>query len=118
MKKKRIQKCIGWSKKFVPFECRIVESFFTHISVIGRMKDKGKLPIHFDKKGSIIALVYLGSVNTGGSTQYFNGNTIKNVGEKYIKYYSDMYKYTLVVSIIHYNVQRHGQEIVDASISI
>ena len=75
--KERIKSCIMYSKKFVPFECRIAGSFFTHLSVIGRMKDDGGVTIHFDEKDSITALVHLGSVTTGGSTHYFNGNIVK-----------------------------------------
>ena len=78
---KEIKKCIRYSKKYVPFECRIGGSFFTHMSVIGKLKDKGEVPLHFDEKDCITTLVHLGEVRTGGSTQYFDGNTINNRGK-------------------------------------
>ena len=65
----------------MPFECRISGSFFTHMSVIGKLKDKGEVPTHFDEKDCITTLVHLGSVREGGSTQYYDGNTIKDIGK-------------------------------------
>ena len=76
----KIKKVIYYSKKYVPFECRIGGSFFTHMSAIGKLKDRGEVPVHFDEKDIITTLVHLGEVKRGGSTQYFDGNTIKKVG--------------------------------------
>ena len=65
----------------VPIECRVAGSFFTHMSVIGRLQEKGEVPIHFDEKDTITALVHLGSTSKGGSTLYYNGNTVKDHGK-------------------------------------
>ena len=64
----------------VPYELRVGGSCFTHMSVIGRLQDQGEVPMHFDEKDYITALVHLGNVKTGGSTQYFNGVSVKNHG--------------------------------------
>ena len=68
-------------KTVVPFELRVGGSSFTHMSVIGRMQDEGEVPIHFDEKDYITALVHLGQVETGGSTQYFDGVSLKKKGK-------------------------------------
>ena len=68
-------------KTVVPYELRVGGSSFTHMSVIGRMQDKGEVPIHFDEKDYITALVHLGQVDMGGSTQYFDGVSLKSHGQ-------------------------------------
>ena len=79
-KANEILKYIQESKAHIPYECRISGTFFSHMSVIGRMANTGEVPIHFDEKDCITALIHLGSVTEGGSTQYFNGSTVKDIG--------------------------------------
>ena len=79
-KANKILQLIQDAKKHIPYECRISGSFFTHMSVIGRMGNTGEIPVHFDEKDCITALIHLGSVTKGGSTQYFNGSTVKDIG--------------------------------------
>ena len=69
-------------KTLVPYELRVGGSSFTHMSVIGRMQDKGEVPIHFDEKDYITALVHLGQVDMGGSTQYFDGVSLNSTLKK------------------------------------
>ena len=48
--------------------------------IIGKLDNKGDVPLHFDEKDCITALIHLGKSVKGGATQYYNGDTISNKG--------------------------------------
>ena len=73
------------SKTLVPKSCRICDTFFTHVTVLGRFEDKiFDIPVHVDKKDIITGIVHFGEVSQGGLTQYYDGpseNVYGNVCE-------------------------------------
>ena len=38
------------------------------------------IPIHYDELDLFTALLHLGNASNGGSTKYFDGNTVSNIG--------------------------------------
>ena len=70
------------AKTIIPHTCRISDSFFTHMTVLGNLgkKDCREIPVHTDKKDIITALVHFGSVTDGGFTMYYDGDDEENYG--------------------------------------
>ena len=71
---------IRLSMKKIPLELRIGNSFFTHMTFMGSMSNGAEVPIHFDEKDVITALFHFGCVSENGSTDYFNGCSVKESG--------------------------------------
>ena len=79
---REILKKIILSKNIIPESCRISNSFFTHLTMLGNFNetDGRDIPLHVDKKDVISALVHLGTVSEGGLTLYYNGRSEKKHG--------------------------------------
>ena len=64
---------INKSKK-VPSSCRIADTFFTHMSIIGNLNENGDyVSKHMDKEYFVTALFHVGDPSNGGETKYFTG---------------------------------------------
>lgn len=69
-------------ENIVPNELRISNSIFTHLTVLGDLKDgSGMLP-HLDEKDIITAIFHVGFPSEGGSTNYYNGLSVSESGKK------------------------------------
>ena len=71
---------IRLSKIKIPPELRIGDSFFTHMTFMGTMEKGSEVPIHLDEKDIVTALFHFGSVEEGGSTEYFDGLSVQKPG--------------------------------------
>ena len=69
-------------RTYVPEELRICKTFFTHFTMLGHLEQGEGVPLHFDEKDIITALVHVGDVKQGGATTYYDGLSIKNKGKK------------------------------------
>lgn len=72
-----IMNLVNDAKKYIPDCCRISNTFFSHMTVIGDLINKGvDIPTHRDKDDIITAILHLGddSEVTSG-TDYYNGKT-------------------------------------------
>ena len=79
-KRKDILDKISKVKELVPKDLRIANSFFTHLTVLGDLKDGCGMNPHFDEKDIITAIFHVGSTTEGGSTLYYNGLSVDQVG--------------------------------------
>ena len=80
-KSKRILYLINKSKKAIRSSCRIVDTFFTHMSIIGNLNENGDYTSkHIDKDNFITALFHVGDPSNGGETNYYTGLTNKSFG--------------------------------------
>ena len=60
-KSKTILYLINKSKKIIPSSCRIVDAFFTHMSIIGNLNENGDyVSNHTDKEDFVTVLFHIG----------------------------------------------------------
>ena len=60
------------SKNIIPPECRIADTFFSHMTILGDLDENGFLvPPHIDPDDIITALFHVGNPTEGGSTIFF-----------------------------------------------
>jgi len=81
--KKQLIQGIHDSKKLVPRELRICDTFFTQMSMIGDMTfEEGSQDItpHIDKDDLFTAIVHLGKPISGGELLIYSGTSSKNIG--------------------------------------
>ena len=78
-----ILKKVNFCKLIVPKCLRICDTFFTSMIVIGNFSGSGEIPIHKDSDDYINTIVSIGGNDViGGSTVYYSGNSMKNIGKK------------------------------------
>lgn len=82
IKKKRvILYMLQKAKKVIPLSCRIGDTFFTHMAVIGNLSTNGDLVSkHIDKDDFITVLFHVGQPLYGGGTSYYTGLTSEEFG--------------------------------------
>ena len=73
-KAKLTLKLLDLSKRVIPIECRISNSCFTHMTLLGNLKDQNdNRHIHTDDDDIITGLFHIGEPTDGGSTFYYSG---------------------------------------------
>ena len=79
--RENISYMISKSKKVIPSSCRICDTFFTHMGVIGNMSENNtEVSKHIDKEDYITVLFHVGYPTKGGETNYYSGVTSKDSG--------------------------------------
>ena len=72
---------INKSKKVIPSGCQIADTFFSHMNIIGDLKEnEAYLSKHMDKENFETALFYVGDLSNGGDSKYYTGLTNKSFG--------------------------------------
>ena len=72
---------INKSNKVIPSSCRIVDAFFTHMSIIGNFNENGDYESkHMDKEAFVTALFHVGDPSNGGKIKYYTGLNRKSFG--------------------------------------
>ena len=75
---KTILYLISKSKKVIPSSCRIADTFSTHMSIIGNLKENGDyVSMHKDEDDFVTALFHVGDPLNGGKAKYFTGLSSK-----------------------------------------
>ena len=60
------------AKKVIPSSCQIVDTFFTHMAVIGNLSTNGNVVSkYFDRYDFITVLFHIGQPLYGGGTNYY-----------------------------------------------
>ena len=82
--KKKAKMTLFWislAKKVIPRECRISDTFFNHMTLLGNLKDnEGSIHPHVDSEDVITALFHVGSPSVGGNTLYYDGTSKNSKG--------------------------------------
>ena len=69
------------AKKVIPSSCKIGDTLFTHMAVIGNLSTHGDLVSKYiDRDDFITVLFYIGQPLYGGRTNYHTGLTSKAYG--------------------------------------
>ena len=94
--KTEVLKAIEDSKGKIPKDLRLGDTFFKHMTVLGKMEMKQmatknstnrddlialNVNPHMDKGDIVTALFHVGNVSKGGKTIYYNGKNAKNKGD-------------------------------------
>ena len=80
--RKVISYMITKAKKVIPSSCRICDTFFTHMGIIGNLNsENNEVSKHVDKEDYITVLFHIGFPTKGGETNYYSGLTSKNFGK-------------------------------------
>ena len=78
---KTILSLLKKSKKVIPLSCRIADTFFTQMGIIGNLKENGDyVSKHMDKEDLVTALFHVGHPSNGGETKYYTGLTSDSFG--------------------------------------